>query len=177
MFKLVKRKVTTSEANLLIDKIKLTPYIMGYSFKEWMSAENIIVAENETGHLVGVCFSYDFHEHWRKIAVLFVIEKFRNKGIGKLLFYESCQDAIKMGKKIYTISANPYVIKMIQNLDFILFDSLMDLPKIEDKLIFYFHSIKWLINFYRLQEIARKLIVYKNHQKFFYCIKIVPLIN
>jgi hypothetical protein len=59
------------------------PNIMGYSLREWISAENIMVAENEDGNIAGVYLSYDFHQNWNKIAALFIFEGFRGTGIGK----------------------------------------------------------------------------------------------
>ena len=82
MFKISKRTVTKAEAELLVRQIKLTPNIMGYSLTEWMSAEYIIVAEDDNGNMVGVCLNYDFHPNWNKIAALFVIEEYRGTGLG-----------------------------------------------------------------------------------------------
>jgi GNAT superfamily N-acetyltransferase len=173
MFKISKRKVTKAEAELLVRQIKLTPNIMGYSLTEWMSAEYISVAEDENGKMLGVCLNYDFHANWHKIAALFVMEEYRGMGLGKMLFYESYQDAIIRGKKIYTMSINEIVIKMMQDLDFLTFNSLLQMPRITngDKLIFYSHSLVWLMNFYRIKEIIRKTIVYNHHKTFVYGIK------
>jgi GNAT superfamily N-acetyltransferase len=170
MVKIYKRKITQSEAELLIKQIKLTPNIIGYSLTEWMAAEHIIVAENEAGKILGVCLNYDFNQHWHKIAALFVFEEFRGQGIGKLLFYESYQDGVRRHKNIYTISANPIVIKMMKDLNFVLFNNLFSEIKINNKskLTLIWHSVLWLMKLYRLQEIIRKSIAYKNRTKFVY---------
>lgn len=174
MFKIIKRKVTQSEAELLVNAIKLTPNIMGYSYTEWLSAEHIIVAEDENGKMLGACLNYDFHEHWSKIAALFVFEEFRSRGIGKSLFYQSCQDALNRNKNIYTISANKIIIKMMADLNFVMFNNLSSLAKNNQQyqVIFYWHSLLWLMNFYRIQEITRKSILYKHYTNFVYGIKL-----
>ncbi|MBE9007409.1 GNAT family N-acetyltransferase [Fortiea sp. LEGE XX443] len=175
MFRISKRKVTKPEARLLVRQIKLTPNIMGYSLTEWMTAEHIMVAEDENGSFVGACLSYDFHEDWNKIAALFVLKEFRGMGLGRSLFDKSCEDALKRRKNLYTISANKIVIKMMQDLDFVTFDSLAHLPKSANnkyKFVFYSHHLKWIANFYRLQEIARKTILYKSQKKFVYGVKL-----
>ncbi|MBS3030421.1 MAG: hypothetical protein HCA26_26560 [Dolichospermum sp. DET66] len=59
MFEISKRKVTKAEAELLVREIKLTPNIMGYSLTEWMSAEYIIVAEDENGNMGGACLNME----------------------------------------------------------------------------------------------------------------------
>ncbi|WP_066375762.1 MULTISPECIES: GNAT family N-acetyltransferase [unclassified Anabaena] len=177
MVKIIKRKVTKSEAELLVKEIKLTPNIMGYSFREWMAAEHIIVAEDEDGKMLGACLNYDFDQHWHKIAALFVFEEFRGRGIGKLLFYESYQDAVSRKKNVLTISANKIVLKMMKDLDFIMLKNLLDLPPgvNQYKLNFYWHYIVWLMNFYRIQEIIRKTKVYGYLTNFIYGIKITTI--
>ncbi|MBD2363434.1 GNAT family N-acetyltransferase [Anabaena minutissima FACHB-250] len=174
MIKICKRKVTKSEAELLIREIKLTPNIIGYSLTEWMAAEHIMVAENEDSKMLGVCLNYDFHEHWYKIAALFVFEEFRGKGIGKLLFYEAYKDAERRHKNVYTISANRMVIKMMEDLNFLLFNSLLDLPTTvsQYRFNFYWHSLGWVVSFYRIKEIIRKSIAYNDHINFVYGIHI-----
>ncbi|MBD2456657.1 GNAT family N-acetyltransferase [Nostoc sp. FACHB-87] len=174
MVKISKRKVTKSEAELLVRQIKLTPNIIGYSLTEWMAAENIIVAEDEEGKMLGVCLNYDIDKDWYKIAALFVFEEFRGKGIGKLLFYESYKDAVSRHKHLYTISANEIVIKMMRDLNFLLFDNLLMMPKMgsQHKWILCWHSLIWIMNFYRIKEIIRKSIVYPHHTNFVYGIHI-----
>jgi predicted GNAT family acetyltransferase len=177
MIKIIKRKITQSEAELLIIEIKLTPNIMGSALTEWMAAEHIIVAENEDGKMLGACLNYDFHEHWNKIAALFVFNDFRGRGIGKLLFYESYQDAVRRNKNVFTNSANQIVIKMMKDLNFIMFNNLLDLPSVinQYQLTFYWHSLVWLMNLYRIQEIIRKTIVYGYHTNFVYGINITAI--
>ncbi|MBU7585133.1 MAG: GNAT family N-acetyltransferase [Nostoc sp. TH1S01] len=174
MVKILKRKVTKSEAELLVKQIKLTPNIIGYSLTEWLAAEHVIVAEDEDCKMLGVCLNYDINKYWYKIASLFVFEEFRGKGIGKLLFYESYKYAVKRHKNAYTISANKIVIKMMRDLDFLLFDNLLNLPKMvsKHKLVLCLHSLIWITNLYRIQEVIRKSIVYQNHTNFIYGIHI-----
>ena len=113
------RKVNQLEAKKMIDKIKTTPNIVGYTIKEWLNCEHIIVAEDEGGQLLGACLNYDFAESWTKIAALYVFEEFRGRGIGKALFYESFNDAMKRHKNVYTISRNPTIIKMMKEVNYL----------------------------------------------------------
>lgn len=177
MLKVLKRKITRTEAELLIEQIKLTPNIIGYCLSEWLEAENIVVAEDDKGNLVGACLNYDFSKDWSKIAALFVLEEFRGQGIGKLLFYESFKDAIQRGKNIYIISSNPIILKIMSKLEFLTFEGLTNFPKeyYNYQLTFYMHSIKWLINFYRIKEIIRKKIVYNSQETFLYGIKLAKM--
>ncbi len=173
MVKVFKRKLTRAEAEFLIKKIKLTPNIIGYCLREWLNAENIMIAEDEKGNLAGACLNYDFSKQWNKIAALFVLEEFRGQGLGKSLFHKSLIDAIERGKNVYTISSNPIIIKMMKDSGFLIFDNLLKLPKEYQnyQFVFYLHSIKWLLNLYRIKEIFRKKIVYNSQETFFYGIK------
>ncbi|HIK06921.1 MAG TPA: hypothetical protein IGS40_19895 [Trichormus sp. M33_DOE_039] len=69
------------------------------------------------------------------------------------MFYKSYQDAARRNKNVFTISANQIVIKMMQDLNFILFKSLLDFPQeiSQYRYTFYGHSLAWLMNFYRMQ--------------------------
>ena len=58
-FRIIQRQISEAEAKLLIQRIKKTPYIMGYTLKEWLTAKNITVAEDENGNLAGVCLNFD----------------------------------------------------------------------------------------------------------------------
>jgi GNAT superfamily N-acetyltransferase len=173
MLTVAKTKINESEAKFLIEQIKFTPNIIGYTLKEWLNAEHIIVAKNEYGELLGVCLSYDIAESWTKIAVLLVLKEFRSQGIGKALFYNSVADAISRQKNVYTISCNPIVINLMDRLQFTKFNSLLKFPEAyqKHKLTIYFDNLQWLVNSYRMQEIIRKKLVYKLNDPFFYGLK------
>jgi GNAT superfamily N-acetyltransferase len=171
--KINKRKIEVSEAELIVEKIKSTPNIVGYTTDEWLKGEHIIIAEDDRGQLLGACFNYDFAKNWTKIAALYVLEEFRGRGIGKKLFYSSFDDAIQRDKNVYTISRNPTVIKIMNELEFTLFDSFFKFPdrfKL-DRLDFYIHSSQWLASPYRIQEIVRKQIAFPSQQDFIYGVK------
>jgi len=172
MFQIVNRKINYSEANFIIKNIKQTPNIMGYSSKEWIASEHIMIAEDENQNIVGVCLNYDFHEDWCKIAALFVLKDYRGLGLGKSLFYQSYNNAIERGKNIYTISANPIVLKMMKELDFLTVEKLNHVPN-KYKNIFYLHTIKWIINLFRIKEILRKKLIFGDSKDFLYGLKII----
>ncbi|MGL4502064.1 MAG: GNAT family N-acetyltransferase, partial [Planktothrix sp.] len=77
MVKIIQRTVTPDEAELLVKEIQGTAYIVGYSRQEWLQAENIRIAEDDNGHLMGVSLNSDFGQNWTKIAVLYVREDYR----------------------------------------------------------------------------------------------------
>lgn len=171
--RIIQRQINEAEAKLVIQEIKKTPYIMGYSLNEWLEAQNIMVAEDKYGSLAGVCLNYHLNQKWHKIAALFVLEEFRGRGIGKSLFYASVEKALERDIYIYTSSANPIVIKMMDDLGFVKYGNLADFSReySQDKCLIYSHSLKWLLNSYRLREIIRKKLVYGLGQSFVYGVK------
>ncbi|MBK4728894.1 GNAT family N-acetyltransferase [Oxynema sp. CENA135] len=170
MIKIVRRKVTSLEAQLLVKEIQKTPYIVGYSDKEWKEAENIRVAEDRQGNLMGVSLNIDFGKNWTKIAVLYVREADRGRGIGKRLFYSAFEEAIARKRHVYTISGNPIVIKMMADLEFATFPSLLQFPQAyqSERRIVYVHMLAWLANLYRIKEMMRKHWVYDEEEQFIY---------
>lgn len=176
MFKLVKRRVNENEAKSLANKIKETSNITGYSWREWIEFEHVIVAEDDDGQLAGVCSYEDFNYDWTFISVIFVVKEFRGKGVGKCLFQTACDDIISAHKKVYTSSKNPIIIKMMNDFSFVTFNTLFSLPEPYKKyeFIFIVRSIKWVSNFYRLTEIIRKSLKYGHGEKFTYGIKVSP---
>lgn len=167
------RKLTNNEAIFLVKKIQLITDITGYSLKEWLTFENLLIAEDKGGNMLGVCLAYDFSLTWTFISVLFVLEEFRGQGIGKQLFQATCDNILSRKRNIYTSSRNPIVIKMMRDFNFILFDTLYVLPQSFKKYEFEFflRAVKWIMSFYRLKEILRKELKYKDKRKFIYGIK------
>ena len=172
MIKLFSRNLQPHEAQTIVEEIKKTPNITGYSLKEWLSFKNILVAEDK-GKIMGVCLYYDFHRNWSFISVLIVLKPFRGMGIGKNLFERCCDNILRDGKNIYTASKNPIVIDIMKKMDFILFDSLFGLPKGYKKyeLIFILRLINWIFSSYRLKELVRKAKLYGVRSNFTYGIK------
>ena len=173
MFKINSRKLTQQEAILLVENIKLITEITGYSLKEWLTFEDVLIAEDREENMLGVCLAYDFSSNWSFISILFVLEKFRGKGIGQQLFKEACRKILSRKRNVYTSSRNPVVIKMMKQLNFILFDTLYVLPQPFKKYKFDFllRGIKWITSFYRMKELSRKYLKYKDKRKFVYGIK------
>ncbi|MDF5718332.1 MAG: N-acetyltransferase, partial [Rhizonema sp. NSF051] len=74
---------------------------------------------------------------------------------------------------IYTASRNPSVIKMMNELEFIMFETLFTLPEAYKKyeLHFIIRTLKWARSSYRVKEIIRKILTYGYSKKFVYGIK------
>ena len=84
-FRILTRKLTEGEIRLLMQLIRETPNITGYSYREWQAFTNVLVAESG-GKLAGVCVTKPLYGKWYEIAVLYVLEEYRAHGIGSELF-------------------------------------------------------------------------------------------
>lgn len=169
---LIKRKIEFKEAKYLVEKIKLTPNIMGYSMDEWIKSNNVYVVEDVHGNIMGACLSSDISHDWISIAALFVFPEFRGQGFGKSLLYASINDALSNNKKIYITTANPIIISIIDKFNFVSFDSLTKLfINVPNKLYFFFYYIKWISNEFRFREIIRKSMFLRSESKFIFAIK------
>lgn len=173
MFTIVERYLECYEIEQIIKEIRCTPNITGYSVREWQSFPPILVAENQQQEMMGICFNDDFHPDWTKLDVLLVLERFRGRGIGKKLFCYSVEQTLNKGRKLYTASRNPILIKLMQELDFLIFDDIFHLPEPYRKYqaIFNFHNLKWAMSTYRVKEFVRKQLVYPSQPPFIYGIK------
>ena len=170
-YKIVKRSLTENEIKILIDEIKNTPNISAYNKIEWRNCKNLFVAQDTSGKMLGACLNDDFTNHWTEIAALFVLEDFRNHGIGKDLFKWSLIDTIARQRNILAMSSNPFVVKMMGEYGLTIFESLADLPDPYRKHSFtlnWFYELRWLMNWYRIVEVIRKKFVFKAKKKYKY---------
>jgi len=170
-YSIIKRKLKDTEIKILVQEIKNTPNISAYSKLEWQNCENLFVAENADGQMIGACLNDDFFSKWTEIAALFVLEEYRNLGIGKKLFIKSLEDSIDRRRNILVMSGNPFVVKMMKEQGLTIFNSLKKLPRPFNKyavVLNYFYEIRWFLNWYRIVEIIRKKLIFRSKSKYTY---------
>lgn len=166
-FKIRQRKLKRNEAILLVEKIKETPNITGYSLREWLNFSNLLIAESNEERLIGICTCCDFGKRWTFLSVLFVLKEFRGQGVGTILFNKTCDISLSRKKNLYTSSQNPTVIKMMKAREFITFTTLIKLPRNYKRyeFVFFVRLLKWLISCYRIKEIHRKSKIFSDSYK------------
>jgi GNAT superfamily N-acetyltransferase len=160
-FQLTKRPLTSQEIDLVINSIKQTPNITGYTKKEWQNFGKVFVAEVDC-ELAGVVVNVSISKEWEELAVLLVLEEFRGQGIGKALFNVALEDIKSRQKNAYTTSRNPIVLKLMKENGF-KFCSLVKLPI--DVTLF---NLKFIFSLYRLQEFVRKQKAFPKQEAFKY---------
>lgn len=158
-YQLKKRDLKPAEIQLLIREIKKSANISAYSARDWRRCKNIFVVENEAGDLAGACFNDDFSREWTEIAVLFVLEEHREKGLCTALMAESLRDLRLRNRNVLIMTRNPYVKKLIAKFDFQTsadLGSASFLSKKQRFLLTKWYTIRWLCNTYRIYELIRK---------------------
>lgn len=151
---ITKRKPRKEEIDFFISEIKTTPNISGYTKKEWERFKDVWIAEAE-GKAVGVVVNKNFSKDWAETPILYVHEPHRFKGIGKRLFKEAIKSAKGAKKNIYYVSRNPIVIKWIKE------EKMKIVPINKMPLSVFLHFLKKMLNFYRVKEFIRKIMVLK----------------
>ena len=173
MFRLIERVLSDEEIGKLVKGIALTPNITGYSFWEWKQMGKVWVAEEEHGKMMGICLCHSLGREGCILDVLFVLEEFRGLGVGKGLFEHLINLAFSNQRFVYTASREQVVIRMMEKMDFLLFNTLYKLPEsyrqYEWALAWY--HFRWMVSIYRMSEISRKQKVYNCNEPFIYGIK------
>ena len=174
--KIVKRKLNGKEAKLLVTAIKNSPDISGYTVREWVNCSNVFVAEDREGKTLGACMNDDFAKGWTEIAVLFVFEQHRERGIGRAFLNLSLEDARKRNKNVMMLSRNDIVTRMMLESGLKIISNRAELPgylKKHKLTLTLYYDTRWLMNFYRIFEIIRKKVAFGVRQPFIYGFKML----
>ena len=107
------RRLTQSEAATLHEELKTTPNILGYTVREILAFEDVLVAETD-GKFAAACVSKDLLFGWTDIAVLYVLPAFRGGGLGTELYTAAWQRATGRARHIFTLSRSPQVIHLMK---------------------------------------------------------------
>jgi len=163
-FNITKRSLLDTEIDFIVKEIKKTPNIIGYTRREWRNFKDVWVAEAD-GDLVGVCVNNSLLSGWGETSILYVVERFRNNGIGKALYKEAFADLRRRKRHIYYVSKNPITLKWMKN-EQMKFVKMYQLPW-----PVLLHILKKVLSFYRIKELIRKSLVFKKEGKFLHAYK------
>lgn len=131
-----------------------------------MQFSDVWVAESEET-FVGACLSVDLPLGWTEIAVLYVLEEFRNKGIGKELFDRGWQSAEERRRNIYVISRNPSVLKLMNDRGMRVKKNLLCAP-----VAVHLYNLKYMASVYRIVEAVRKISMSRGKLPFCFGVRI-----
>ena len=150
MIEIVHRPLTRAEAERLHDALKDTPNILGYTVRELERLSDVYVAEVERC-FAGVCFSIDLAQNWTEIAVLFVLPKFRGRGIGAALFDAAWERAQQRCRHVYVLSRNPQVVGWMRARGMVMDGNLWRTP-----LAVHWYMARYMASRHRWAESFRK---------------------
>jgi GNAT superfamily N-acetyltransferase len=170
-----KRRPTSREVAALIGAIRSSPNITGYTAAEWTGPGPVFVAEDAAGEFLGACLHDDFTTDFTEIAVIFVFEQHRGKGVGRALFDASCIDLQQRRRNALLIFRDEAIDRMARGAAFAVFPCLsaLDGPyRGYASPLKTGYKLHWLANPYRLLEIARKRIVFGTQPGFRYGLKL-----
>ncbi len=153
--KIINKPLIKSEAKIILNEIRQSPNITGYSLHELLNLKTVFKAYVDD-NFVGVCANFDFEANWTELSAFIISPKFRGQGIGKKLFSASWADAISRKKNIFIVSRNPVMIKILEETDLKILSSFWQLP-----LAVIIHELIFSISWYRVKEFIRKLSMKK----------------
>jgi GNAT superfamily N-acetyltransferase len=82
---IIKRRLAPGEAKIVYQGIRETSNITGHTIQELESYDNTYVAM-DGDNLAGVGVWIEVSNTWKELLILFVVEEYRDQGIGKKLF-------------------------------------------------------------------------------------------
>lgn len=173
-FEVIKRPLTSQEAEILVQEVRKTPNITGYTVKEWLQCQHVFVAVGPDGQMLGACMNDDFAREWTEIAVLIVLEPFRQRGIGRGFIEASLRNLQQRRRNVLIISREPNVLRMMKEFRFDLYPSLLrvDGPYKKHKFTLgVYYPLRAMMSFYRWYEVRRKKSVFGNQASFTYGLK------
>ena len=165
MTEFIRRSLTRDEAETLHALIRLTPNILGYRTAELMGFNDVWIAEWE-GTFAGACLLVDLPLGWTEIAVLYVLEEFRGKGIGKELFDRAWRMAQDRKRSIYVISRDASVLKLMRERGMRIERNLLKAP-----LAVHLYNGKYMASPYRIGEALRKIPLSRGKPPFLFGVR------
>ena len=144
------RRLTESEAAVLHAELKTTPNILGYTVREILAFQDVLVAEVD-GKFAAVCVSKDLLFGWTDIAVLYVLPAFRGSGLGTELYTAAWRRADGRARHILTLSRSPQVIHLMKRFGMKVSGSMFKAP-----LALHLHMNCHMTSLYRIGEAIRK---------------------
>jgi len=164
-FKIVRRRLSDEEIALLIEEIKQTPDIIGFTAFEWANFDGVFVAEINN-KLAGIITLANTFGNWVNIAAFYVLPKYQGSGIGNRLFEAALRAAMRKKKNVYVITYNEIAAAIMKKNGLQTYDDFFKLP-----LFVIFANILHALNCYRIYEFIRKKIAFPADRKLIFGVK------
>lgn len=155
-----RRHLTPTEAGLVIDEIRDSPTITGYDFDEWTRTREVVVAtDSATGELLAVALAHHLVGGWTELAVLYVLERHRGRGIGPALLEETVRRLRASRRRILMFFCDEHMRHLALRAGFVVHADEADFARGSLLRLLFIRSIykpQWLASPYRRRELRRK---------------------
>lgn len=144
------RRLEPEEARQIHIELKETPNILGYTAPELLRLKDVHVAM-VGGRFAGATWSRDMAFGWTEIAVVFVVEEFRGRGVGPRLFEAAWARAEGRNRSVYMLSRNAQVVEWMRSKGMTIDRRFCSAP-----LAVHIHDPLYMASWYRNAEALRK---------------------
>ncbi len=154
------RHLTPTEAGRVIDEIRSSATITGYSFDEWTrTRETLVVTDADDGELVAVALAHHLVGGWTELAVLYVLDGHRGRGVGTVLLDESVRHLRASRRRILMFFCDDQMQHLAQRAGFVVHADEAAFARgslLRFLFIRSFYKPQWLADAYRRRELRRK---------------------
>jgi GNAT superfamily N-acetyltransferase len=165
-FKIVKRRLTEEEIAFLMNAIKETPTVTGFSENEWRNFDGVFVAEVDN-RFVGVITLANTFGNWVNMPASYLLPEYRGLGIGNALYAAAVKAAMRKKKDICAIIDSEIAENILRQNRVQIYESFFELP-----FLVMLFNMAHVLNCYRIYEFIRKRIVFPAERKLTYGIKL-----
>lgn len=156
-----RRPLTPDEAVLVMSQIREVTTITGYSRAEWTRLREVHVATDPDGRLVGAALVHALRADLYEVAVLFVVDTDRGRGLGGLLLDAVVAAGRPAGTRLVIFFSGPQMRHVVSASGFDVATeatALTALRGADRRHLRWVYPVQWLSRPYRVRELLRKRI-------------------
>lgn len=155
-----RRALSADEARLFMAEIRNSSCITGYSFGEWTGRRDVFVTvDRASQRAAAAMLIHRLPGGLSELAVVFVLEEFRGRGLAKQLVCFGLRTMRGDGRSKIIFYSDDQMHAIATTAGFVTYASLSDYCGHRRSRQLYYTAIYkpfWLLNVYRIREIARK---------------------
>ncbi|MFB8027802.1 MULTISPECIES: hypothetical protein [unclassified Streptomyces] len=155
-----RRPLTRPEAAEVMREIRQSPHITGYSAGEWTGRrDTFALVDTGTGRLAGALLVHHLAGRWSEIAVVFLFDEYRGRGLGQRML-RGALCALEPGGRdllLFFCSSGMGRIAGESGFDVLAGEAEFTRGSLRRRLFLsVLYKAQWLCSAYRLREIRRK---------------------
>lgn len=155
-----RRPLSADEARVFMAEIRNSPCITGYSFREWTARRDVFITVDCTSQrAAAVMLVHRLPRGVSELAVVFVLEEFRGRGLATQLVRFGLRTMHRDGRTKIIFYSDDQMHAVVTAAGFSTYASLAEYCANRWSRRLYYAAIYkpiWLLNTYRIREIVRK---------------------